>query len=197
MTVEQTIFPDFPGRQRLSAALDAAVEQGDIATTVARVERALQAAIADPRIVLPGCVHDPVNEHYARRELYRSARHGYSVIAMTWGPGQGTPLHDHDSLWCVEGIWQGRLDFIPYRLLESCGDDCRFQPLPALSGARGTAGNLVPPDEFHVLRNASDKDIAISVHVYQLPLQRCTVFVPDAQREGWYRRENRVLQTDA
>jgi hypothetical protein len=40
---------------------------------------------------LPDCVHEPVVEgHYARRELYRSAEHGYSMVAMTWGPGQGT-----------------------------------------------------------------------------------------------------------
>lgn len=191
-----TRFPDFAGRQRLVDALDAATGATDTATVVARVERALLAAIADPLIVLPDCVHAPITEHYARRELYRSARHGYSVIAMTWGPGQGTPLHDHDGLWCVEGVWQGALRFTPHRLLETRGERCRFAPLPTLAGERGSTGNLIPPDEYHVLRNASDDAIAISVHVYQRPLEHCTVFVPEAGCEGWYRRESRLMQTD-
>jgi len=189
-------LPDFAGRQRLVDALDAAIGATDTATVVARVERALLAAIADPLIVLPDCMHAPITGHYARRELYRSAHYGYSVIAMTWGPGQGTPLHDHDGLWCVEGVWQGALRFTPHRLLESRGDRCRLEPLPARAGERGSTGNLIPPDEYHVLRNASDEETAISVHVYQRPLEHCTVFVPEAGREGWYRRESRLMQTD-
>jgi predicted metal-dependent enzyme (double-stranded beta helix superfamily) len=163
---------------------------------VARVEQVLRQAIADPAIVLPDCVHEPISDHYARRELYRSARHGYSIIAMTWGPGQGTPLHDHDGLWCVEGVWQGTLRITPYRLCEDHGDIARLQPLAAVDGARGSAGNLIPPDEFHVLCNASDDEIAISVHVYQGPMEHCTVFVPEPGIADGYRRERRVLQTD-
>lgn len=187
---------DFSGRERLVAAIDAALATADVATAVARVEQVLRQAIADPAIVLPDCVHEPISDHYARRELYRSARHGYSIIAMTWGPGQGTPLHDHDGLWCVEGVWQGTLRITPYRLCEDHGDIARLQPLAAVDGARGSAGNLIPPDEFHVLCNASDDEIAISVHVYQGPMEHCTVFVLEPGITDGYRRERRVLQTD-
>ncbi len=130
-------FPDFTGRARLVAALDAATASADIATVVPQVERVLLEAIADPLIVLPDCVHAPITDHYARRELYRSARHGYSIVAMTWAPGQGTPLHDHDGLWCVEGVWQGALHITPHRLLETRGGEHRFLPLPTLAGERG------------------------------------------------------------
>lgn len=191
-----TRFPDFTGRARLVAALDAAAAGADVAMAVARVERVLLDAIADPLIVLPDCVHAPITDHYARRELYRSARHGYSIVAMTWGPGQGTPLHDHDGLWCVEGVWQGTLHITPHRLLETRGGEHRLLPLPTLAGERGSTGNLIPPDEYHVLRNASDEEIAISVHVYQRPLEHCAVFVPVAGRGDWYRRESRLMQTD-
>ena len=197
MISDATGYSDFIGRERLLAAIDTALAAPDVAATVAAIERALQQAIADPAIVLPRCVHEPITDHYARRELYRSARHGYSIVAMTWGPGQGTPLHDHDGLWCVEGVWQGALHIAPYRLLEERGDAARFQPLPALTATRGSAGNLIPPDEFHVLRNASDSGIAISVHVYQRPMERCTVFVPEAGSGDWYRRESRQMQTDS
>lgn len=176
--------------------IDTALHADAVAVQVTLIEQALMQAIADPAIRLPACVLQPVEDHYARRELYRSQRHGYSVIAMTWGAGQGTPLHDHDGLWCVEGVWQGALEITPYRHLGSEGDSCRFEPLPSLHAQRGSAGNLIPPEEFHILRNASETAIAVSVHVYQRPMERCTVFEPDAARPGWYRRDERIMATD-
>ena len=192
----QSPHPEFAGRQRLLDGIDAALQASDTHSTVAQVQAVLERAIRDPQIVLPACVHAPVHDHYARREIYRSPEHGYSIIAMTWGPGQGTPLHDHDGLWCVEGVWQGTLRITPYRLCEDHGDIARLQPLAAVDGARGSAGNLIPPDEFHVLCNASDDEIAISVHVYQGPMEHCTVFVPEPGIADGYRRERRVLRTD-
>ncbi|GEM_PF-4903114 len=88
-------YPPFPGRERLLAALDHAVQQPDITLITHTLQQVLREAIADAQIALPACVHEPVADHYARRELYHSPVHGYSVVAMTWGPGQATPLHDH------------------------------------------------------------------------------------------------------
>src|SRR5687768_9136436 len=88
----------FPGRERFIAALDDAVAQGDEHQVTAALRNALCHAIRDSAIELPACVHEPLTTHYARRELYRSPRFGYSVVAMTWAPGQGTLVHDHDGL---------------------------------------------------------------------------------------------------
>ncbi|KAF1013279.1 MAG: 3-mercaptopropionate dioxygenase [Stenotrophomonas maltophilia] len=107
----------FPGRASLLAAIDAAVCLRDPQAITRAVQRVLTVAIADPGIVLPPCVQRPLPGRYARRELHRSATLGYSVVAMCWGPGQGTPLHDHDALWRVEGVWQGTLQVTPYALL--------------------------------------------------------------------------------
>ncbi|MCL7714868.1 cysteine dioxygenase family protein [Stenotrophomonas mori] len=191
-----TGFTGFSGRERLLAAIDAAMAMPETATTVAQVERALLRAMADPAIRLPAQVHRPVADHYARRELCRSARHGYSVVAMTWGPGQHTPLHDHDGLWCVEGIWQGTLQITPYRLLARTPEACHLVPLPALTAQRGSAGNLIPPDEYHVLHNPSATDIAVSLHVYQRPMEQCTVFVPEPNRPDWYRPASRSMTVE-
>lgn len=197
MTSEFQQYPDFPGRQHLLDGIDAAVENGDAAAAVIQVQRVLERAINDPRISLPPIVHAPVSDHYARRELYRSPRHGYSIIAMTWGPSQGTPLHDHDGLWCVEGVWRGQLEITPYRLLETDDGQFRFAPRECLHGCRGSAGNLIPPDEFHTLQNSSTQDIAVSVHVYERVMERSHVFAPLAGKPQWYSRECRPLTTDA
>ncbi len=197
MTLDAPYYPEFPGRQLLLDGIDDAMQAADAASIVARIQQVLQHAITDPHIRLPASVHAPVSAHYARRELYRSAAHGYSIIAMTWGPAQGTPLHDHDGLWCVEGVWHGELDITPYRLLEQAGERFRFAPRGSLRGCRGSAGNLIPPDEYHTLRNVRSDATAISVHVYERSMQRSHVFEPVSDAPQWYRRQSRTLTLDA
>jgi predicted metal-dependent enzyme (double-stranded beta helix superfamily) len=188
-------FPPFHGRDRLIAAVDHAVQHEHAHQIAATLRSALREAIADSRIQLPACVHHPIEDHYARRELYRSPVHGYSIVAMSWGPGQGTPLHDHSGLWCVEGVWLGQLEITQYQLLERDGERFRFRPEPRVLGDCGSAGSLIPPHEYHTIRNTSDEDLAISVHVYQGEMTRSAIFEPDAG--GWYERRVQVMETDA
>jgi len=188
-------FPPFHGRDRLIAAVDHAVQHEHAHQIAATLRAALREAIADSRIQLPACVHHPIEDHYARRELYRSPVHGYSIVAMSWGPGQGTPLHDHSGLWCVEGVWLGQLEITQYQLLEREGERFRFRAEPAILGDCGSAGSLIPPHEYHTIRNTSDDDLAISVHVYQGEMTRNAIFEPEA--DGWYQRRVQVMETDA
>lgn len=185
----------FPGSDRFYALLDAAVALGEPEATTDALRAALESLIRDPSVHLPDAVHTPMAGHYARRELYRSPVHGYSVVAMTWGPGQDTPLHDHDGRWCVEGVWQGELDIIRYELLETDGARARFRAAETLRAGAGSAGSLIPPHEHHVLRNPHDDAVAVSVHVYQAPLVQCARFRHDG--DDWYVREQSCLTTDA
>jgi len=188
-------FPPFHGRDRLIAAVDHAVQHEHAHQIATTLRSALREAIADSRIQLPACVHHPIEDHYARRELYRSPVHGYSIVAMSWGPGQGTPLHDHSGLWCVEGVWLGQLEITQYQLLERDGERFRFRPEAAVVGDCGSAGSLIPPHEYHTIRNTSDAELAISVHVYQGEMTRSAIFEPEA--DGWYQRRVQVMETDA
>ncbi|MCD9028306.1 cysteine dioxygenase family protein [Luteimonas sp. BDR2-5] len=185
---------DFPGRDRLIAAVDAAVGLGSDQATTAALRAALCVLIRDPDVRLPGCVHQPIEDHYARRALYRSPVHGYSIIAMTWGPDQGTPLHDHDGQWCVEGVWTGELEITQYELLDRQDERFRFRAAGGVQAGAGSAGSLIPPHEYHTIRNPSPHAIAVSVHVYRAELARCATFVPDDGE--WYRRVERRLEVD-
>src|SRR5690348_18204325 len=80
---------EFPGRDKLIRAFDAAVEAGDTVSTMRALRSALCDAIHSGDVRLPDCVFEGCAEHYARRELYRSPEHRYCVVAMTWSPGQG------------------------------------------------------------------------------------------------------------
>lgn len=190
-------LPDvpFPGRERLVAGIDQALAAGDCHAVTAALRSVLCGSMRDPGVRLPECVHRPIDDHYARRELYRSPTHGYSVVAMTWGPGQGTPIHDHAGCWCVEGVWAGELEIAQYELLERDGDRFRFRSAGGMQAGPGSAGSLIPPHEYHTIRNADPRAIAISLHVYEAPLLACSRFEP--QSGEWYLRMDNALRTDA
>jgi len=186
---------DFPGARRLIAAIDAAVVLPDEAATTDALRQALCRMISNEDVRLPDCVFEREKDHYARRELYRSEEHGYSVVAMTWGPGQGTPIHDHAGQWCVEGVWQGFLEITPYELIEASADRYRFEPRGTMNAGAGSAGSLIPPHEYHTIQNPSDDAIAVSLHIYRRPLDVCAKFYPSA--DGWYLRNDSRLSLDS
>ena len=186
---------DFPGHDKVVRAIDAAVVSGDQHAITSALRSVLCGLIRDRDVSLPDCVHEPVAGHYARRELYRSPEHGYSVVAMTWGPGQGTPIHDHCGLWCVEGVWDGELEITQYELLERDGERFRFRAAGGIHAGPGSAGSLIPPHEYHSIHNASREAIAISLHIYKAQMEACSMFVP--QDGEWFVRAAKVLPQDS
>ena len=186
---------DFPGARQLIAAIDAAVKLPDETATTEALRHALCRMIRQDDVRLPDCVFERADDHYARRELYRSEEHGYSVVAMTWGPGQGTPIHDHAGHWCVEGVWQGLLEITPYELVETREGRYRFEPRGTMAAGTGSAGSLIPPHEYHTILNASPDATAVSLHIYERPLENCLKFYPSGS--GWYHCDSCQLALDS
>lgn len=187
---------EFPGCRTLIDAIDSAVILGSAPAITDRLRNSLRSLIRDDAVRLPDCVFETAARHYARRELYRSDEHGYCVVAMTWAPGQGTPIHDHSGMWCVEGVWDGTLEVTQYQRLADDGDGyCRFRPADTVQAGPGSTGSLIPPHEYHAIRNASDHAIAVSLHVYAGHMTRCTVFQPLPGGHA-YRQQERQLELD-
>ncbi|MDQ3206687.1 MAG: cysteine dioxygenase family protein [Pseudomonadota bacterium] len=190
-------LPDirFRGHDKLVAALDAAVCRGDEHAITSSLRDTLCRMIRDRDVSLPPCVYEPLEERYARREIYRSPEHGYSVVAMTWGPGQGTPVHDHCGLWCVEGVWDGELEITQFELLQCEGERFRFRAAGGMHAGPGSAGSLIPPHEYHTIRNTSPDSVAVSLHIYKAPMEACSMFVPGDGE--WFTRADKALCRDA
>ena len=185
---------DFRGRDALLAVVEEAYAQPDGESLTHTLRDGLCRLIKTKAVSLPDCVFEPVEGHYARRELYSCPERGTTIVAMTWAPAQGTPIHDHCGLWCVEGVWQGQLEITRYELEEEDGDRARFTRYETLMAGAGSAGSLLPPHEYHTIRNPSADRIAISLHVYQKAMGTCATFEPLG--DDWYLRGSKALCLD-
>ncbi len=174
----------FPGRDVLIAQLDQAVGASSVEQITHQVQAVLSELFTRRGIALPPEAKVPRTDKYARRLLYRSPEHGYTVIAMVWGPKQGTLLHDHAGTWCVEGVLEGEINVTQYDLIERQNERWCFSPQGTVCASPGSAGSLIPPFEYHTISNAHPESSSITVHVYGAELTKCTVF--DPQGDDWY-----------
>ncbi|MEV6976201.1 cysteine dioxygenase family protein [Kitasatospora sp. NPDC093806] len=101
---------------------------------------------------------------YAQRLLHAGRTH--SVVALTWLPGQSTPIHDHIS-WCVSGVVEGVEVDEAYRLWRLHGSGRRvLVPEGRTTCSPGRVQLLTPPDEdIHRVSNGGPGR-AVSLHVY-------------------------------
>jgi predicted metal-dependent enzyme (double-stranded beta helix superfamily) len=166
-----------PGCRELVEALDRAAAQPNVDDITRSIQELLSRMAVEGSIALPASLCDPCEDGYARRLIHLSESPLYSVLAMVWGPGQGTSVHDHSGMWCVEGV-------------ERVADRCRFQAQESTSAGIGSSGRLIPPFDYHTIRNTGTEECAITIHVYGGEMVECNIFEPAA--DGWY--EERAMQ---
>lgn len=101
---------------------------------------------------------------YCQHLIHASKTH--SVLALTWLPGQRTPIHDHVA-WCVSGVVEGVELDESFRLWRSPGRGGKvLVPNGRTTSTPGRVSLLLPPDEdIHRVSNAGDT-MAISLHIY-------------------------------
>ena len=181
-----------PGLTELIARLDRAVQAGSPQAITAAVKADLEDMLGNGKLSLPSAFTVPCREHYARRLLHRDPQGRYSAIVMTWGPGQGTAVHDHGGLWCVEGVVDGEIAVTQYLVQQDADRYYRVTPIGSLLAGTGSAGCLIPPTDHHVLANARPSKASVTLHIYGGDLDDCKVFLP-ATPDGRYEETTRML----
>lgn len=126
---------------------------------------------------------------YARHLLARFPG-GATAIAMIWDKGQGTPVHDH-GMWCVEGVFTGRIEVVRYDLVEDRGDLVRLKTGEKLLAGVGEAGALIPPTDYHTILNTLPTP-SVTIHIYASEMDAAHTFLP--QGGDLYRRETQPLR---
>lgn len=166
------------GLTELIDRLNAAVGEGTPDAITRRVKTDLEDLLGRGALDLPAHYRTARGDCYARRLLYQDPDNRFTAVVMTWGPGQGTPVHDHGGLWCVEGVVEGQMQVTQYDVRPD-GDRFRVEPIgAAMAAGVGSAGRLIPPTDYHVLANAQPDATSITLHVYGGNLDGCRIFTP-------------------
>ena len=181
-----------PGLAELIARLDRSVDAGSPQAITAAVKADLEEILGSGTLRLPGAFMTPRLDAYARRLLHRDPRGRYSAIVMTWGPGQGTAVHDHGGLWCVEGVVDGEIAVTQYLVRQDTDGYYQVTPIGSLLAGTGSAGCLIPPTDHHVLANARPSRASVTLHIYGGDLDDCKVFLP-ATPDGRYAESTKML----
>ena len=127
---------------------------------------------------LPERMAQPHRQFYQQYLLYGDPLNRFSLVSFVWGPGQKTPVHDH-TVWGIIGMLRGS------ELGQAYKQDAAGRVV-----AHGPEVELKPGDidvvsptlgDIHVVRNAFDDQVSISIHLYGGNIGRIQrhVFVPD------------------
>jgi predicted metal-dependent enzyme (double-stranded beta helix superfamily) len=144
--------------------IEALLDGGASEDAIFRDGRALLADLIAQDDWLPAALLDPDPDSYRIHRLHVDPLGRFSVSVMVWGPGQGTPIHDH-TVWGMVGVLRGR---------ERCEE---FGPLLEPGGplVRGEVHELAPGDidffsptigDIHRVSNALADGTSVSIHVY-------------------------------
>lgn len=102
---------------------------------------------------------DPVR--YRQYLLHRDADARFSIVSFVWGPGQGTPIHDH-TIWGLVGVLRGAE--ISERFAKT-GTGLHWLATDRLE--TGEVDAVSPRiGDIHRVANAHADRVSISIHVY-------------------------------
>ena len=111
---------------------------------------------------LPEEYAKPDPARYQQYLLHCDSRERFSVVSFVWGPGQATPVHDHQ-VWGLVGVLRGS------ERSESFARDAAGQ-LVCTSSEQFSAGRVsrVSPriGDVHRVSNAEHNRTSVSIHVY-------------------------------
>lgn len=127
---------------------------------------------------LPDSHAAPHPQYYQQHLLHADPLGRFSLVGFVWGPGQRTPVHDH-TVWGIIGMLRGaevgqRYGFGAEGRFGAIGTEHRLDP-GQLDIVSPTVGDI------HVVRNAYDDRVSVSVHLYGADIGKVRRHVYDSQ----------------
>ena len=146
----------------LVAAVRTAVSfEADWARTAELVAAELERHLPSPEQLTPDQRRgDP--DRYRSHVLHVEPDGSFSIVALTWRPGQATEVHDHVT-WCVFGVVQG----VEHEELF----DADLNLIGRSANHAGDVSGFAPPGDIHRVHNTGS-ETAISIHVYGTDVTR-------------------------
>jgi len=119
-------------------------------------------------------------EHYTRNLVAR--QDAFELMILCWGPGQESPIHNHEGQDCWMAVLDGSLEEVRYPM--PAGDaPGPLSPAGAQTFARGQVAFIRDEMGLHLVRPpASSGGGGVSMHLYSAPFAACNCYCPDTGR---------------
>ncbi|KAJ8924157.1 hypothetical protein NQ315_006941 [Exocentrus adspersus] len=114
------------------------------------------------------------NRYRYTRNLVDEGNGKYNLMALCWGEGHGSAIHDHANSHCFMKMLQGSLEEIRFAWPKTEGEE-----LEEIARTRLHVNEVAYINDsigLHRVENVSNVDTAISLHLYCPPYNRCSVF---------------------
>ncbi len=115
---------------------------------------------------------------YTRNLVARRER--FELLLLCWGPGQESPIHNHEDQNCWMGVLDGEIEEVQYAFPRSG----QLGPLDTLRSRVCTVGQVAfIRDEIglHLVRGHRGQP-GVSLHLYAAPYEACNVYCPETGR---------------
>lgn len=130
---------------------------------------------------LESCQREPLpDDDYARHILTCTPR--YELAVITWPPGRGSEIHDHGvaGTYGAVLVMKGQMFNYLYTIQDGQpekGDESQVHVGQVID---------VPQHLVHQMGNASEKEVAMSLHLYTPPIEahQCWSHAPASQTVG-------------
>jgi cysteine dioxygenase len=117
------------------------------------------------------------DQHYTRNLVTREPR--FELMVLCWGPGQESPIHNHEGQDCWMAVLEGDIEEVRYPMPDA-GARGRLQSKGVLEFSVGQVAFIRDEMGLHLVRPAAAKSVSgVTLHLYSLPYDDCSCYCPE------------------
>ncbi len=139
------------------------------------------------------------HERYTRNLVARNQR--FELLILGWGPGQESPIHNHEGQDCWMGVLSGDMEEVRYATPEEVRPG-PLHPRDKKISRQGEVAFIRDEIALHLVRSAHPGRSAVSLHLYASPYDACNCYCPDTgsitrTKLSYYSIRGRILVPEA
>jgi DNA-binding GntR family transcriptional regulator/predicted metal-dependent enzyme (double-stranded beta helix superfamily) len=160
--IRQGVPTESKSVQRFAEQVSSLIAESSPADLPFRVAESLAALLRNPQLLDPEQLESSPHS-YRRHSLHADPEGRFSIEAVVWEAGQGTPVHDQ-TCWTVIGVYQGELREVCYRHLDGVAGPPRVVPTGVTHYHKGDVTYPAPAD-LHRWDNPAE-NVSVSIQIY-------------------------------
>ena len=118
------------------------------------------------------------------RNLVDTDHETYSLLLLCWNPGKESPIHDHPGDGCWLQVLDGTIRECRYRhtVGNGRGKDAPLYCYEETTASQGDTMYIDDSQGLHKIGNPQQHQVAITLHLYSPPVQKCLTWKTELDR---------------